>query len=180
MKRALLLFLVAIMLAALPAASYAANETEMNTVLTYTVGEPAAPSEPEPSGTYTIIIPSTINLNDRTDFAIQAENVSLADSKKVVVVVEARTFTGDDFYLYNDGTDARIQCYLYHSQNPWGTEPYAQISAAGDSTVAEFKNGDTVSRIFGRVFVIPMIFGNDLAPGAYSGTIYFKISVKDG
>ena len=186
-KRIILLSLAALLIAALPLVAVAADETEMTTVITYTVDDPNAepppPSAPsnDTSVGYTVIIPASITLPQENGFVIRAENVVLSSGQFLAVVLEsARSFANDGyFYINNGGTDAvsRIRTDVQRADVDQPRELSVSLGGLGHLLVAEFRNGDTTPCKGGKLFFTASPNTENL-PGTYTGTIYFRISIE--
>jgi hypothetical protein len=181
-KKVLSLLLAVALFSAMPMVSLAANETEMNTSVSYTkieetATEPETPSNPTPKpATYEINIPASISLNDTQELNITSSSINIPDGKTVVVEVNGKTFESDGYlYLKNSGPD-KIGVELLRLNTESG-----QVDKVGNmSPVAFFNNKSTTPSVYGLMYV--RAFSGDIKaaqPGTYHGSIYFNIRIID-
>lgn len=160
-KRIYSLLLAVVMLCGMmPAAAYAEDGTSGQTTVTYTV-----------SANYEINIPASINLNESPYLTITASAMNTNYGQRVSVKIDgARTYeNGGNFYLYkNKGTasEAKITCNL--------RAPMSIVNGL-DYEVARFDNGSTSNPV--DPLTLEPAAGSSAAPGTYTGTIYFKITI---
>ncbi|MFZ3130162.1 MAG: hypothetical protein WA125_03430 [Desulfosporosinus sp.] len=160
-KRFFFLLLTAVMLCGMmPATAFAADETSGQTTITYTV-----------SANYEINIPASINLNEDPYLKITASNMNTNYGQRVSVLIDgSRTYeNGGNFYLYkNKGTasEAKIACNL--------RAPMSIVNGL-DYEVARFDDGSTSNPV--DPLMLEPAAGSSTAPGTYTGTIYFKITM---
>jgi len=173
-KRVLLLSLMFIMLSVLPVVTFAANQTEMSTTVTYTKSAPAPPP-----ATYEIIIPAAVAMSTQifaiTEFSITARNLSLNDGQTVVVYLDDKTYGGDGtLHLKNSNNDI-----IRVSMNIWINALGGRTGILPDGIVARFDNNGSTGEY--GAFALTALSGDVAAapPGTYSGRIYFKISIEN-
>jgi len=161
-KRFFSLLLVVFMLCSIiPAMAYAEDGTSGQTAVTYTVG-----------ANYEINIPASINLNENPYLTITASAMNTSYGQRVSVLIDgAKTYeNGGNFYLYKDkGTanEAKISCNL--------RAPMSIVNGL-DYEVARFDDSKTTNPV-DPLQIEPSV-GSSIAPGAYTGTIYFKITMS--
>ena len=164
MKRKLLsLALAAVMFCGLlPTSAFAApvpgyvNEGDSMalTEVVYTIG-----------ANYEIMIPASINLNEGNELSISAMTMNIEYGKSVSVYINGNnTFeNGGNFYLRNGAE--KISCTI--------RTPTTAINGL-DYLVARFDSGSLTNSVTDPIRFEP----STGAPGTYTGTIYFSISLE--
>lgn len=166
-KRLLSLLTVAIMFCAmLPTASYA-NEfgepiTSGETVVSYTV-----------NASYVINIPASININENPNLEVTASSMNTNYGQRVSVFIDgSRTYeNAGNFYLYKnkgEAAEAKIPCNLR-----CGTS----VANGLDFEVGRFDDGNTTNSVGDPLQFEPVLSSNT-PPGAYTGTMYFRIAIS--
>lgn len=169
MKKFLSLVLAVVLSLSLSVPAFAANEDSFQTDITYTVQEPE-------TCTYTLEIPRSLPLGETFEGTIQIIpiNVEIPALKQVVVRISPSTFNGSSFFLYKDKdqeSEARISAHLSANKQ----------YLSGGETIVTFENGaGGGSSTWGEVKVsaTPSAYQN-AAPGTYTGSVYFLVSVED-
>lgn len=170
MKKFLSLALAVVLFLSLTVPAFAADEDSFQTDVTYTVPEPE-------TCTYTLEIPRSLPLGETFQGTIQIIPISveIPASKQVVVRISSSTFSGgSSFFLYKDKdqeSEARISAHLSANKQ----------YLSGGETIVTFENGaNTSSATWGEVNVsaTPSAYQN-AAPGTYTGSVYFSVSVED-
>ncbi len=172
----------AIMLSLLASTPLAANLSEMSTVVTYTKIEPtvtaASPSpSPSPSPTpaaYVINIPASISLNEVRNINITANQMSLNEGQKVVVSIDAKSYSGGYIWLENPNTPGSIGNRI----GVWVERVKGNIQANPGDAVAIFNNSETIPSYEG-VLRLGHTDVSSIPPGTYTGTMYFKIAIVE-
>lgn len=160
-KRIFSLLLAATMLCGvMPITALAANDTNGQTSVSYTVG-----------ASYEINIPASINLNENPNLTITASTMNTNWGQRVSVLIDgARTYeNGGNFYLYKDkgtASEAKIACDLRCSTSAVNGLDYE---------VGRFDDGSTTNSVGDPLQITPSGGGS---PGTYTGTIYFKITMS--
>jgi len=132
---------------------------------------------------YSIVIPSTINLNNQSSFQVTATACEIGEGKQLVVEVDAsKTYEDDNYlYLYKDkgsANEKKMRCRLAVSSNSDGTGGYFIDSEyKTDTIVATFHNGDTVPATRGYLNFIT--FPSGMPSGTYTGSVFFTIRIED-
>ena len=176
-KRAFLLSLAVLLFAIPPVMAYAANQTEMSTVITYTVDAPST-SEPEPPApapaTYEINIPASLSLNIGNEIRITANIMNINADQNVVVTLDTAGYNGW-IELISDSMDTdRIPITINRYNHVFGG---IERVHQGD-VVARFNNSGTTPIEYGLLTVLPSQTDVDSAPpGTYTATVRFKIAL---
>lgn len=160
MKKLVILLAVsaALFIAAFPTTAFAESQSNGRTEVSYTVGS-----------SYSVNIPASINLNENPYLTITATSMNISFGQRVSVFIDGENTyeNGGNFYLYKDkgqANEEKMRCDLkVGNSNVTGL----------DGEVGRFDDGDTTNKCDPLQF-IPA--GG--APGTYSGTIYFKISME--
>lgn len=146
----------------------AANVTEANTTVRYTVE----------SG-YTVSIPAQFSVNDSEFIDFTVSNLNLNDNEKLYVSVDTTKTPVDSqnnmtFYK-DDNSGETLPCGLVvGSLNESGSYSYNPLSLC-NYNVAVFENGSNRATQFGRLKFIPVTAG--VSSGTYIGTVYFTIEI---
>ncbi|MDD2955779.1 MAG: hypothetical protein PHD67_05620 [Oscillospiraceae bacterium] len=163
MKRKLISAMLAavVLCVAVPAQALAApvpgyvneGQSSASTSVSYTIG-----------ANYTVMIPASINLNEGNEMEITASVMNIAYGQSVSVFIDgSSTFeNGGNFYLHNG--EEKISCAIKNGNNT--------INGL-DFLVARFDNGELDNSV-----IDPICFeAGTGAPGTYTGTLYFRISL---
>lgn len=155
-----LLLLVVMLCSIIPAVAYAEDGTSGQTAVTYTV-----------SANYEINIPASINLNEDPNLKITASSMNTNYGQRVSVKIDgAKTYeNGGNFYLYNNkgtASEVKITCNL--------RAPMSIVNGL-DYEVARFDDGSITNPV--DPLQIEPAVGSGIAPGTYTGTIYFTITI---
>lgn len=174
--------------------AYAADETEIQTIITYTKTEeppqeePPAETEPpavdsdndEPVNTpvYEIAIPSEMDLNiDGTVIPIYLITNNLTDEQTLRVHIDADRTLADDYYLHLQGTNtddvATVSVGYYNSAG----KP-TRINNSGIWEVGVFESGNIRPVRYGTIY-FNVINESELAADTYTGTVYFVLRISD-
>lgn len=174
--------------------AYAADEGEIQTIITYTKAEepkqeePPAETEPpavdsgdydEPVNTpvYEIAIPSELSLNNSTVIPIYLITNNLTDEQTLRVNIDADRTLADDGYLHLQGTNtddvAKVVVGYYNSVgNP------EHINNSGIWEIGVFESGNIRPVRYGTIF-FDVVNDSELAADTYTGTVYFVLHVSD-
>ena len=170
--------------------AYAADETEIQTIITYTkTEEPPAETEPpavdsgdddEPVNTpvYEIAIPLEKKLNtDGTALPIYLITNNLTGGQTLRVHIDADRTLADDYYLHLQGTNtddvAKVAVGYYNSAgNP------TRIDNSGIWEVGIFESGNIRPVQWGTLY-FDVLNESELAADTYTGTVYFVLRVSD-
>lgn len=190
-----LLMIIAVMTAALPLVAHAdtsgssasvdvsfeLSETDLtppsNTDGDDDYSEPVAP----PAGTYQVMIPSSIVLNYEQSIVLNARNVQIPDTARLVVSIDgSKTFPDGAFYLIcGDGNAScqRVVCNLLRgSSSDFSVPPSEVLTGPEDAVVATFRNGQDGADTYGWLQFSPS-YTMDNVVGVYTGTVHFKIAI---
>ena len=182
---------LALLVVALPVVAYAADARSMDVRFTLTENDlqPTAPpsdgsdggpsTDPEPSGTYSIWIPSSISINHEPDFFISSTFFNISAAAQVVVSIDGvQTFPDGTFYLTcGDGMTAaqRMACNIQRGYAEDTSIPMETLAGPDDAVVAVFdSSGHRTS--YGWVKLQPL-YSLDNVAGEYTGTVHFKIEL---
>lgn len=192
-KKTLILMIIVIIFYALPVVSIAANQTELNTVITYTIEssttptpEPTPTPTPEPnptpepesppitsSATYEINIPATISLNDGNEICITSNYMNLNSGQNVVIYSDTVGYNG---WIDLPGTEFGSKISV--SLNRRNIENGQLERIYQGDVVARFDNNGIAPAEYGSLYVIPFQADVDYAePGTYTGTLRFKVEI---
>ena len=172
MKKQLFAGLIAaIIIVCTTTAVLAANETTGSMTVSYTV---------EPTDSYTVSIPATVNINDLHYTNITAPIVDIQEGKRLYVDIDIeRSFSDGIFYLYKDkGTDDEYALSCSVSVGAASAIGGEYRISDDKRMVAKFFPNNTSSVQYGRLFFYPANDANAPA-GTYTGTLYFTIYVAD-
>ena len=189
-KAASVVIALVLLLASFPVIAYAIDSQSID--VTFTLTEEAlqpggsedsgdgSSSDEEPSGTYSIFIPSSLPLNYEQDFFISGMSfLDVPATAQVIVSVDgARTFPDGQFYLTSgDGeTDAqRMACNIQRGHAEDTSAPMETLTGPDDAVVAILdSSGHRTS--YGWVKLQPL-YSLDNVVGEYAGTVHFKIAL---
>ena len=174
--------------------AYAADETEIQTIITYTTAEepeqeePPAETEPpavdsgdydEPVNipVYEIAIPSEMSLNNGTTIPIYLITNNLTDEQTLNVYIDADRTLADDGYLHLQGTNtddvAKVVVGYYNSAG----KP-THINNSGIWQVGIFESGNIRPVRYGTIY-FNVVNDSELAADTYTGTVYFVLDVSN-
>lgn len=142
---------------AIPTQAFAASVNEGSSTasmeVSYTIG-----------ANYIIEIPSSINLNNSTEFRITATTMNIGENQTVAVSIDGNSSYESDGNFYLHDASNRIPCEIVV-----GATPITGI----DYDVARFEHGSLTNGVLDAICFTP---GSGL-PGTYTGTLYFKITL---
>lgn len=156
--------------------AYAADETELQTVITYT--KTADTEETEDSGgpslpIYEIAIPSELSLNSGDTIPIYLTENNLPDGELLRVNIDADRTIAEDGYMHLQGTHsetpAKVLIGYYLSD---GNRMY--IDKTGIYEVAIFESGNVHPISSGTLF-FSVKNDSELIADTYTGTVYFTL-----
>ena len=174
--------------------AYAADETEIKTIITYTkTEEPEQEEQPAETETptvdngdddkqvntpvYEIAIPSEMSLNEGTVIPIYLITNNLTDEQTLRVHIDADRTLADDYYLHLRGTNtddiAKVAVGYYNSAG----KP-TRINNSGIWEVGVFESGNIRPVRYGTIY-FNVINESELAADTYTGTVYFVLNVSD-
>lgn len=184
------LCIVLIVCTALTSTAYAANETEATTRIIYTKeGESSGPPAAAASAaSYEINIPAEVSLNAGRELYITANSMNLPAGASVVVSVDyersyteerTRTETGalvEDYYiklLSTNGVDiAKVSINRHNYEIGAG-----EMMGRADSVAAVFTGNSLQPAKYGLLY-LNLDMPGTIAPGTYSGNLYFNIELS--
>ena len=166
-----LALIITMLLCYFPVSVLAANQTDGSMTVSYTI---------EPTYSYTVEIPSSININESNYFNLTAPTVNIPEDKRLYVEVDVdRSFTDSAFRLYKDkGTTDEHSLVCYVSVGASGSINGSYRISETERLAAKFYPNNSTSPQYGRLFFYPNTTDNPPA-GTYIGTLYFTIYVGD-
>ena len=174
--------------------AYAADETEIQTIITYTKTEepkqeeqptetetPTVDNEDENEQTnlpvYEIAIPSEMSLNNGTTIPIYLITNNLTDGQTLNVYIDADRTIESDGYLHLQGTNtddvAKVVVGYYNSAG----KP-THINNSGIWQVGVFESGNIRPVRYGTIY-FNVVNESELAADTYTGTVYFVLDVSN-
>lgn len=182
MKKSILaLGLALLLLATSPVVAMAATELTgtSQTEVTYTYADLGDQTPGNEIGSYEINIPATYDAAYEPRISITAQNVNIGNDKLLAVFLDGQsTFDSDGiFYMAHTQNPAiRVTCTLERTDLYRLTTE--RITSMGDTLVAAFENGRDDPIYYGYITATPCAY-EDTINGTYTGTLYFKIGIKD-
>lgn len=170
------------------ATAYAADETEIETIITYTKAEEPKQEQPPAieSGVgdemanipvYEIAIPSEMSLNNGATMPIYLITNNLTNGQSLRVHIDADRTLADDGYLHLQGTNtvdvAKVAIGYYNSV---GNPTY--IDNSGIWEVGIFESGNIRPVRWGTIF-FDVVNDSELAADTYTGTVYFVLNISN-
>ena len=182
MKKSFIAFVLIVAMLSLSTMAYAEDATSASITVTY---EYTAPEPPPDTTTYIINIPSAVT-NDSLDMVeITVSKNTIPAGKELVVLYDYIKSSNDSsryFKIYKDKgepTEEFLSCRILTYSDSAKTFGFYLDGLDYDAIAAKFPAGSTTPSYGGYLEFMPLTLNSGVSSGTYTGTVYFKIEVRD-